>query len=173
SVHFFKEFHDEEYRKWKMLAFTDELTGLLNWRKFKEQLKVEMKESDELQKPFGLFFIDIDNFKEINDQYGHIVGDRVLKQCAERLAGALGQKMYAFRKSGDEFLVLIKDIKQIEQTYQEIKKTFSRGFLIRQSIKQLTVSIGVSIYPECGHNEESIIHQANISMYREKIRRSK
>ncbi|WP_026582873.1 GGDEF domain-containing protein [Bacillus sp. J33] len=158
---------------WKKLAYTDELTGLSNWRKFREQLSAAKRESDFLQKPFGLLFIDIDHFKEINDEYGHLAGDHFLKLCADIIKESLGEHMHAFRKSGDEFLVIIKERTQIEHTSNLIRSRLTGEFLIGSSLKSVSVSIGASIYPACGHDEDSIIHQADLSMYEEKMRRNK
>ena len=154
---------------WKELAYTDELTGLSNWRKFREQLSVVQKKGDS----FGLLFIDIDNFKEINDQYGHIAGDEFLKLFANKIRGSLGEKMHAFRKSGDEFLVIIEEGEQTVHVANIMKSCLSGDFIVGKSVRRVSVSIGRSIYPSCGLDEESLIHHADLEMYKEKMQRSK
>ncbi|EFV78696.1 GGDEF domain-containing protein [Cytobacillus pseudoceanisediminis] len=162
------EARSAEEEKWKELAYTDELTGLSNWRKFREKLSAIKKERES----FGLLFIDIDNFKEINDRHGHIVGDKFLKLFANRIRESLGEKMYAFRKSGDEFLVIVEEGEQTEQAAKIIKRRLSDDFIIGKSVRGVSVSIGLSIYPSCGIDEESLIHHADKEMYKEKMRQS-
>lgn len=161
------EARSAEEEKWKELAYTDELTGLSNWRKFREKLSAIKKERES----FGLLFIDIDNFKEINDRHGHIVGDKLLQLCSTRIKEVIGLNMHAFRKSGDEFLVIVEEVEKTEHVEKKIKRSLSGDFLIGKSAGNVSVSIGLSTYPALGQDEETLIHQADMSMFKDKMRK--
>jgi len=166
---FFKDEVKSAEEKWKELAYTDELTGLSNWREFREKFSAIKKERES----FGLLFIDIDNFKEINDQHGHIVGDKILRLCSNRIKEVIGLNMHAFRKSGDEFLVIVEEVEKTEYVEKKIKRSLSGDFLIGESAGSVSVSvsIGISTYPVFGQDEETLIHQADMSMFKDKMRK--
>ncbi|WP_282173002.1 GGDEF domain-containing protein [Cytobacillus firmus] len=168
---FFKDEAKSAEEKWKELAYTDELTGLSNWRKFREKLSAIKKERES----FGLLFIDINKFKEINDQHGHIAGDKLLQLCSNRIKEVIGLNMHAFRKSGDEFLVIVEEVEKTEYVEKKIKRRLSGDFLIGESAESVSVSISVSIglstYPALGQDEETLIHHADMSMLKDKMRK--
>ncbi|HZG70460.1 MAG TPA: GGDEF domain-containing protein [Chondromyces sp.] len=155
---------NKEFKKWKRLAYTDELTGLSNFRKFRECVSAKIK----LNSEFGLLFIDIDNFKLLNDRFGHLIGDNILQICASRLINLIGDKSKAFRKSGDEFLVIVDEVQQLNEIKLAIIQQFKRKLQVGDCSFSIDISIGTSVYPSCGPDEESLIQSADFSMYEEK-----
>ncbi|WP_144510266.1 sensor domain-containing diguanylate cyclase [Bacillus sp. FJAT-22090] len=158
----------QEQDIWKRLAYTDELTGLPNYRKFKECLSYEMDKSREFEKQFALLFIDLDDFKKINDQYGHLIGDKFLVECASRLEIAT-QKNYStvFRKSGDEFLI-ITETGEVDKICSAIQEQMRMVFKISNNNIYGQMSVGLANFPEDGFYEESLMQSADRAMYKEK-----
>ncbi|MFD2043761.1 diguanylate cyclase domain-containing protein [Ornithinibacillus salinisoli] len=154
------------YEKLIKLALTDELTGLSNLRNFRMSLQSLIKQSDEKNKQFGILFLDINHFKSINDKYGHIIGDKLLIECAKRLSEVV--KSNVFHKSGDEFLMIIDDVDQMNNIIVDIQRQFQRDFLIENKPVFCHISIGSSIYPLHGQSEEELLKYADIVMYQHK-----
>lgn len=159
-------FNEEE--KWRSIAYTDDLTGLPNRRKFSECISYHIEKSNQQSSKFGLLFLDIDNFKHINDQYGHVVGDQLLKECALRLVDAVGNSAVIFRKSGDEFLIIVEEVGKVKDICDSIQHQFTANFYIDNSPISVYISLGNSVYPDCGLYEESLIHHADRVMYEQK-----
>lgn len=160
-----------EHDTWRILAYTDELTGMPNRRKFAECMQYQMEKSKQLNTQFGVLFIDIDDFKKVNDQYGHSIGDKFLKECASRFTNVLEENQLVFRKSGDEFLIILEETDQIQYVVQAIENQFDQPFVINNHSINGTVSIGSSVFPKDGQTEESLIHRADRAMYTNKKKR--
>jgi diguanylate cyclase (GGDEF)-like protein len=143
------------------LALTDPLTGLGNHRHFHERLQRELAVAAGNDTIVSLCFLDIDNFKRINDQYGHPAGDRVLSQVAARLR----QGGEAFRLGGDEFAVLLPGIEDTMALgiAQSIVARISESDL--GPIGTITVSAGVASFPEHGRERDSLIRLADGALY--------
>jgi diguanylate cyclase (GGDEF)-like protein len=143
------------------LALTDPLTGLGNHRHFHERLQRELLNAEEQARPLTLCLVDIDDFKRINDRFGHPSGDRVLSQIATRLR----QGGEAFRLGGDEFALLLAD--HDEST----ARTAAESIVERIStvdfdhIGQVTVSAGLATFPVQGHGRDELIRLADSAMY--------
>ena len=143
------------------LALTDPLTGLSNHRHFHERLQRELLNAEEQARPLTLCLVDIDDFKRINDRFGHPSGDRVLSQIATRLR----QGGEAFRLGGDEFALLLAD--HDEST----ARTAAESIVERIStvdfdhIGQVTVSAGLATFPVQGHGRDELIRLADSAMY--------
>lgn len=153
-----------EDESWKRLAFSDELTGLPNYRKFREDAKLKMQNCR--TSAFALIFIDIDNFKEINDQHGHMAGDRVLKESAKRLSDILAGKGAPYRKSGDEFLLILDEIQDMAEMELRIQRGFYRPFDIGNCHIHVQISMGTSIYSEIYTTVDMHVDAADQAMYR-------
>src|SRR4029079_13229831 len=120
---------------------------------------------------FALAFLDIDNFKHINDYYGHTCGDALRVETTRRLAMTLRPSDMLSRISGDEFLLLLQPVQSQDEVAEYIKFMLQRikaPFFIEGSELFASTSIGVSLYPQHGRNYEALRHNADIAMYRVK-----
>lgn len=150
-----------------VLANTDPLTGLYNERFLAEKLK----ELSEAQTPFGLFYLDLDKFKQVNDQYGHEVGDKLLIETGARLKSCIGNEDFAFRIGGDEFSVIIKGTRT-DEYYRELKERIrietGAPFYADGCLLYPRISSGYAMYPEEDDDTEELIKQADMRMYQDK-----
>ena len=151
-------------------AYFDELTNLPS-RRVIEHRANSLLQRDEVHSRFALAFLDIDNFKHINDYYGHVIGDALLVEVAKRLGLDLRESDMLSRISGDEFLLLLNPI-QSEQEVAEyihfILRRLQAPFFIDGSEIFASTSIGVSLYPEHGSSYDLLRQNADIAMYRVK-----
>ena len=118
-----------------------------------------------------ILFLDMDNFKRINDSLGHAFGDELLKEAAKRLKECMRACDTIARISGDEFLVLIKDIDNVDESLliiDSIIKVFGNAFNVKNSSINMTSSIGASVFPRDGEQAEELIRSADIAMYKAK-----
>jgi diguanylate cyclase (GGDEF)-like protein len=151
-------------------ACYDELTGLPT-RRVIEHRANSLLQRDEPQLRFALAFLDIDNFKHINDYYGHAIGDALLVEVAKRLGLNLRDSDMLSRISGDEFLLLLNPIQNGQEVAEYIHYTLERlraPFFIDGSEIFASTSIGVSLYPEHGRSYDVLRQNADIAMYRVK-----
>jgi cyclic di-GMP phosphodiesterase Gmr len=151
-------------------AYFDELTDLPTQRVIEHRANHLLK-SDDGNTRFALAFLDIDNFKHINDYYGHTIGDALLVEVAKRLGLDLRESDILSRISGDEFLMLLKPIQNQQELEEYIRYTLGRlraPFFIDGSEIFASTSIGVSLYPEHGRSYDMLRHNADIAMYRVK-----
>ena len=150
-------------------AYYDELTGLPMRRVIEHRANSLLLR--EAQGRFALAFLDIDNFKHINDYYGHAIGDALLVELAKRLGLDLRESDMLSRISGDEFLLLLDPIQSEQEVADYIDFTLQRlraPFFIDGSEIFASTSIGVSLYPEHGASYEVLRQNADIAMYRVK-----
>jgi diguanylate cyclase (GGDEF)-like protein len=143
------------------LALTDPLTGLGNHRHFHERLQRELLNAEEQARPLTLCLVDIDDFKRINDRFGHPSGDRVLSQIATRLR----QGGEAFRLGGDEFALLLADHDEstaLSAAESIVERISTVDF---DHIGQVTVSAGLATFPVQGHGRDELIRLADSAMY--------
>jgi diguanylate cyclase (GGDEF)-like protein/putative nucleotidyltransferase with HDIG domain len=143
------------------LALTDPLTGLGNHRHFHERLQRELERAEEQARPLTLCFVDIDDFKKINDRYGHPSGDRVLSQ----VGGRLRQGGEAFRLGGDEFALLLDDHDEgmaLAAAESIVERIATVDF---DHIGTVTVSAGLATFPMQGHGRDELIRLADSALY--------
>jgi diguanylate cyclase (GGDEF)-like protein len=143
------------------LALTDPLTGLGNHRHFHERLQRELLNAEEQARPLTLCLVDIDDFKRINDRFGHPSGDRVLSQIAMRLR----QGGEAFRLGGDEFALLLADHDEataLTAAESIVERISTVDF---DHIGQVTVSAGLATFPVQGHGRDELIRLADSALY--------
>jgi diguanylate cyclase (GGDEF)-like protein/putative nucleotidyltransferase with HDIG domain len=143
------------------LALTDPLTGLGNHRHFHERLQRELQAAGEHTTPLTLCFVDIDDFKRINDRFGHPSGDRVLSQ----VAGKLRQGGEAFRLGGDEFALLLVDHNEGTALAAANSIVERIGALDLDHIGNVTVSAGLATFPVQGHGRDELIRLADSALY--------
>ncbi len=143
------------------LSLTDPLTGLGNHRHFHERLRRELAVAEETSRVVSLCFLDVDNFKQINDRHGHPAGDRVLAQVAARLR----QGGEAFRLGGDEFAVLLPGVDEhvALATARSIVERIDGSWVGPGG--EITVSVGVATYPQHGRERDSLIRLADSALY--------
>ena len=160
-----------------IMARTDELTGLPNRRSIYERI-TKMLAANDKNKRFGaLLLIDLDNFKIVNDQHGHAMGDELLRQAANRISECMTEKDTAARLGGDEFVVLLSDlagdresaINIATERANLIREKLNPGFLLRQDIvHQCPGSVGVAILEPGAIDRESLMREADQAMYNDK-----
>jgi diguanylate cyclase (GGDEF)-like protein/PAS domain S-box-containing protein len=155
------------------LAHHDGLTGLLNRGAFMERMGLMLRRAERSGEMLALLFIDLDNFKRVNDSLGHLEGDQVLTAVSERLVGALRAGDLVGRFGGDEFVVLLSelgsrgDIKVVLDALLSVVEVPVRADGRALSV---TPSIGVAVYPDDGLQEDELIQHADTAMYRAKSR---
>jgi len=159
------------YEKLQELSDRDYLTGLYNRRKFEEFLSYEVKRSLRHRHKFTVLMIDLDNFKYINDTYGHASGDLVLKEVTDIFGSKLRNADIIARIGGDEFAVILPET-SYENGYAVVEKL--RASLEATPISlmfdqvSLTASFGIAEYPEQGENIESLLTGSDLAMYKAK-----
>lgn len=157
--------------KLKKLALYDSLTGLANRHLFFDRLQVAINDTKRDQEQFALLFLDLDNFKPVNDSLGHEAGDIVLKKVASRLKHLTRAGDTVARMGGDEFTIIMKDIHEIMDASliaTKILQDIQRPIIINNSPHQIGISIGISICPEHSLDLEELISMADQAMYQAK-----
>ena len=152
-------------------AHYDLLTGLPNRRLFLDRLEQEVKHAKRSQLPLALLFMDLDGFKEVNDSLGHEAGDKLLIEVANRLKDCVRDDDTVARLGGDEFTVILCGTKQradVEWLAQTIVDALSKPFAIAIPPVQISVSIGVSFYPQDATLAAELLHAADHAMYEAK-----
>lgn len=161
------------YRLTKRLAITDELTDLYNYRYLQQRLDDEMGRADRYSKRLSLLMLDLDDFKRINDTYGHIVGDQVLAEVGQLLKSTVREVDVVARYGGEEFTIILPET--------DASGAFIVAEKIREAISMhrfpdaegghsihLTVSIGLSSYPVHAYDKESLLRSADDAVYHAK-----
>lgn len=150
------------------LATHDALTGLANRNLFMDRLKHAMARAHRCDTRLALLFLDLDKFKQVNDTYGHGIGDQLLKMVAERIGSSVREDDTVARLSGDEFVVILETITthQGASTAAEvISDRLVQPFLINGAMLNIDVSIGTAIYPDDSEDIEELIKIADEAMY--------
>lgn len=161
----------ESERKLYHLAHHDPLTGLPNRLLMIARLEHALKQSLRNPTLLALMFIDLDRFKNVNDSYGHALGDQLLVNVARRLKSHLRSGDTIARIGGDEFVVLLEQLRQADQAAalaQSCIDALARPFAIAGQEIFITPSIGISLFPGDGSDAESLLKHADIAMYRSK-----
>ena len=152
----------------KKRAFYDSLTKLPNRAFIYEILEKELKKAKRNQSLFALFFIDMDNFKDINDTYGHLIGDAVLVEFAKRLQKSVRETDYIGRLGGDEFILVVSDVQNkegINVLVRKIREHINQPFTVDGHVLNISCSIGISCYPDDADEMSKLIENADIAMY--------
>jgi len=152
-------------------AHHDALTGLPNRVLFSDRLEHGIALARHYHTKLALFFIDLDNFKQINDSLGHPIGDMVLKEVAERLQGAIRKEDTLARLGGDEFTVIVETIERLQEISllaKKIQKVLSSQLHIEGQSFYLSCSIGISFYPQDADNASDLLKHADAAMYKAK-----
>lgn len=157
------------------MARTDPLTGLPNRRAFQEVLQREWLRARRYARPLGLFLLDLDHFKQINDQYGHLAGDQVLRQVASALRGTIRETDFIARYGGDEFVVLLPETEasQGAQVAQRLTRAVEELHFagVPEGIR-CSLSIGMAFYPQDADSPEKLLEVADQRLYQAKRSRT-
>ncbi len=153
------------------LAHHDPLTGLPNRLLFFDRLKHSIRQARRQQRSLALLFLDLDQFKQINDTYGHGVGDELLKEVAKRLRRAIRETDTIARIGGDEFAVIMESLNEpagVVVGVQHITRALKEPFEIPGHQFSITLSIGISIFPQDGADAQTLLRNADTAMFRAK-----
>jgi len=153
------------------LALYDHLTVLPNRTLFVDLVQREIQQAHRSHQRFGIFFIDLDRFKAVNDSMGHAGGDALLIEVSNRLRKAVREVDVVGRQSGDEFLVLARDISQWEslgEMAERILKSIEEPVPVAGRLASVSASIGIALYPDDATDLESLLKSADIAMYQAK-----
>ncbi len=162
---------EERTRQLQHLAAHDPLTRLPNRRQFLTQLQATLKRADEVGEPVGVFFLDLDNFKNVNDSMGHVFGDRVLQAFAERLRGSVQEFGYCARLGGDEFTVVCEHSaseNEIERAADALVLSFQQPLVVDGRELLMGLSLGASVYPRHGREPETLLRSADAALFHAK-----
>jgi diguanylate cyclase (GGDEF)-like protein/PAS domain S-box-containing protein len=156
---------EQELIRW---ASHDFLTSLPNRRLFQDRLDLALSKSRRYEHLLGLLYIDLDEFKLVNDSYGHAYGDKVLQAVGERLQSCIREVDTVARLGGDEFTIIVEQPHSLEavlEVLHRILEKMSRPFVIDQHKVNLTTSIGVGIYPYDAEGSQLLLKRADNAMY--------
>ncbi|ARU32722.1 hypothetical protein CAP31_14260 [Sulfuriferula sp. AH1] len=155
----------------EFLAYHDALTQLPNRLLAKDRMELAIRAADRTQTKSALLFLDLDNFKTINDSLGHMVGDALLKQVASRLRECLRDTDILSRQGGDEFLIVLTDIHDddaIMVVAEKILENLAQPFHIEHYELSTSLSIGIAVYPNDGDDFDTLLKKADTAMYQAK-----
>lgn len=153
----------------KQEASHDPLTGVANRRLFYDRLQQAIRHARRYKGKVGLLFLDLDRFKEINDTYGHHVGDAVLTEVARRLSRSVRESDSIARLGGDEFAVLLANVSGHEDCLAaaiNIERMLAEDSSFYGLAVDINASIGQALFPDDGENEDALIRAADAAMYR-------
>ncbi|MFJ7566457.1 EAL domain-containing protein [Herminiimonas sp. NPDC097707] len=152
---------------WEQANF-DFLTGLPNRMMFHNRLKQEIQKSQRVALPLALIFLDLDNFKGVNDTLGHVIGDELLKQTAQRLRSCVRGSDMVARLGGDEFTLILAELSEIsvvENIARKILQALAEPYLLAGEELYVSASIGITFYPEDAGTPEELLKNADQAMY--------
>jgi diguanylate cyclase (GGDEF)-like protein len=150
------------------LAHYDELTGLPNRRLLLDRFNQATALADRHRQQMAMLFFDVNNFKRVNDQLGHVAGDTLLQQVATRLAGSIRRSDTVCRYGGDEFVVLLTEIDDREHAItalQKIREHLAQPYEIDRYLLWLSVSNGMAIYPKDAQSFTELVRLADRLMF--------
>ncbi len=154
------------------LAHHDQLTGLPNRAMFQQALSAKIDNASVDESRFCLMFIDLDKFKQINDQLGHNVGDQALQLAALRMRASVRNEDTVARLGGDEFTILISDFRHesdVTAMAEKLIHVFDQSFVIDGHEFEMSCSIGISMFPQDGKSADQLLNAADAAMYRAKL----
>lgn len=162
-----KEALKNQGKKIKQLAYYDSLTNLPNRRMLKERFKQSSANALRYKKKLAVLFFDLDQFKLVNDNFGHDIGDLLLQETGRRLTSFLRKSDTVARIGGDEFVILLNDINKKEDAAIVTKKLLMYvrdPFMLNSHQIEVKASIGISIYPDDSQDLETLVKKADAAM---------
>ena len=180
-LHYAGQFNDiselkRREEKIRHLAYYDPLTGLPNRRLLDDRLAIALANANRHGRKLAIMFVDLNDFKYINDTYGHQAGDAILEQVAARLLGAVRAGDTVARFAGDEFVLLCLDPHtedELERIMERVHTLMEAPFPLEGRELALTVSMGQSMYPDDGETADDLLRRADAAMYEAKRRRNR
>jgi diguanylate cyclase (GGDEF)-like protein len=171
-----KRIEAEAMEKLAHAALHDSLTGLANRTSFLEHLELALTRAARTHKGAAVLFIDLDNFKLVNDSFGHAAGDELLKAVGSRLRGAIRQMDVVARQGGDEFLILLSDLERhaaeeidfmraAEAVASTLHRILLAPFVVEGIEIYISASVGISLYPCDADDSETLLKHADVAMY--------
>jgi len=154
------------------MAFTDSVTGLANRNLFTDRLDQLILSCERYHTEFALLFIDLDKFKSVNDSHGHLVGDKLLSMAGERISTSFRESDVVARFGGDEFLVIVKnisDVENIDSIAEKLLEKISQSYYVNNLEIVITASIGITTCPLDGRSSNQLIQHADKAMYKAKM----
>jgi diguanylate cyclase (GGDEF)-like protein/PAS domain S-box-containing protein len=161
--------HQEAQNRYQ--AEIDFLTELPNRARINDRLQQEIRLATASSSELAVLFIDLDNFKNVNDTLGHLLGDELLKEVANRLSRTLREVDTLGRSGGDEFVLVMPRLpghEEAEKAAERILKTLRRPFLLSGHSLKISASIGISLFPKDGHDIQGLLMSADLAMYHAK-----
>ncbi len=161
----------EMENKIKKMAFFDNLTELPNRNLLKDRMEVMAAQAARRKKTVGFLYLDLDNFKTINETFGHAGGDELIKEVAKRLKSALRKEDTIAHMGGDKFVILLAnliDASDAAKFCQKLFKVFDKPFISNDQEINLGLSVGISLYPNDGEDFETLLKNSDIALYRAK-----
>lgn len=155
------------------LAYHDALTDLPNRRMYVQQLSKEMMQAKRFQSNLAVLFLDLDRFKDVNDSFGHDVGDMLLIEASKRLQACLKPGDVVARLGGDEFTIMqnqLQDRNEATALAEQIMNQLQRPFELDGHVFNVSCSIGIALYPQDGDNPEDLLKRADTALYTVKSR---
>ncbi|SER18921.1 PAS domain S-box-containing protein/diguanylate cyclase (GGDEF) domain-containing protein [Gracilibacillus ureilyticus] len=151
----------------RYMAYFDDLTDLPNRKMLDRHVKKALARSKRHHHSFSLMFVDLDDFKQVNDTLGHDAGDQLLVDVVERLGHCTREEDLIARIGGDEFIVVFEETtkKEIEEIAKRIIQSATKPYILGENEARISVSIGVSMYPDDGDDKETLIKNADKAMY--------
>ncbi|MFK7857200.1 MAG: diguanylate cyclase [Granulosicoccus sp.] len=178
---------DEHRSRLQQHAYLDILTGLPNRSAFMYHLEAAIVDCEAKGESLVLLFSDVDDFKQINDRFGHVAGDAVLVQLSDRLRSAVtnmkalapltdtedfqlanGSGSLIARLAGDEFIMVLRESSDAfskEFALQRVLESMQKPFEVAGRVLPVSMSVGVSVYPQDGHTVSTLLHEADLKMY--------
>ncbi len=156
------------YGELEKLAITDGLTGLANHRTFQERLVREISRAERFQQELSLIILDIDHFKQVNDRYGHQVGDQVLRSVGNTLQDQLRKMDFVARYGGEEFAVIMPQTRKSEaiRIAERLRESTAQGrFLKAEPDRSITISLGIAEYPSDATEPSVLVEKADRALY--------
>ncbi|GLX79470.1 hypothetical protein tinsulaeT_28100 [Thalassotalea insulae] len=168
-----KDMANLKYDELEQHSQRDGLTGLANRAFMLECISLAVNATKRHNKNFALLFIDLDQFKPVNDNLGHAMGDKILKDVANRLSAVMRESDTLSRYGGDEFIALLNEISCLDDVEKVAKKmitVLAQPSVMNEHTIPLAASIGVAIYPQDGTDAKTLIEHADHAMYHVKKR---
>jgi len=162
----------QQQQKLEFMAHYDELTKLPNRTLLAERFTLAITHSEKTNTQLAVCFLDMDNFKPVNDNYGHDIGDQLLIEVAQRINTSIREEDTASRQGGDEFVLLLGDLESLadgDDILQKILNHLAQPYTIDGHIFTITVSIGVALFPVDDADLDTLLRHADYSMYQAKL----
>lgn len=159
------------YSQLHHLALHDELTKLPNRRACMEMLEMAISRASRSKSEVGLMFLDLDDFKQVNDSLGHHIGDLLLIEVTRRFKQSLRSHDYLSRLAGDEFLLIVTDLSShsiLSTLAERLMQSLEEPLLLENNEVKVSVSIGIAIYPSAGKTIEALLQKADAALYQAK-----